>query len=314
MAIVSRTYLLDGNVTIPMVERYLPAPLTSLKVTNLQTACVVEYDDVTVNVVDLDAAMSVFGYIPGTSSTVTVRSPADLPSPVGGVITLAPGTAYEIQGVIDVSPSVIVLSDGTTISGRSPATDQIHSHQPSPAVQVNAAPGADLVATISSVQIVNGAGDCVDFQGDAFVFLVQCGLAGASAGRVSGLKRFAFADSVIQSCGGGWRIEGANNTLVFSRMQVYDLPPGVTVLQALTPATVNLMHIADVNIVFTDATQAGFDLDEAIAGAGNAVAVLANVFVGPGTPLVAGAGKANPATSPSPPWRFGNNVGIADSP
>jgi hypothetical protein len=313
MPIVTRTYLLDGNVTAPLVERYLPAPLTSLKLTNLQTACVVEYDDATIDVADLDAGMSVFGYIPGSSSTVTVRSLADFPAPVGGVITLAEDTAYEVQGIIDITPNVLVMQDGTTLFGRSPATDQIRSHQPAAVVQVNGAPGSDTVAIIKSIQIVNGVGDCVDFQGDSFVSMVECGVAGASAGLIKDCKRFAFADSVMQSLAAGFRIEGASTSILFTRMFAYDLIAGCTLVTCVAPATAKLFHVGDGNIELNDATNVGLDLDDAIAGASDAAGVLSNLFIGPGTPLATGAGKVDPATAVNRPWRFWGNIGIADS-
>lgn len=316
MAIVKRTYVLDGNVSISALERYLPGSVLGLQVSQVSTAAVVEYDDTVVSEVDLDAAMSVFGYIPGNSSTVLVQSLSDFPPPVGGVVTLESKTAYEIEGVIDISPNVLLLQDGTTLVGRSPSTDQIVSHQPSAVVQVNAPAGSDTVAVVQSIQIINGVADCVDFTGDAFVLLQLCGLAGAAAGRIHNCKRVAIADCVIQQIGDGFRFEGDNVSAVFSRLQAYDMLPGCTVVRALAPATFGILQLSDSTVSFTDASQNGYDLDEAIATSAtdDAVGVMGNLFRGPGTPLTTGAGKAAPATSPNPPWRFMSNIGIADTP
>lgn len=316
MAIVKRTYVLDGNISVPALERYLPGPLVGLQVSQTHTAAIVEFDDTVISDVDLDAAMSAFGYIPGTNSTVLVQSPSDFPVPVAGVITLEPKTAYEIEGIVDITPNVLLLQDGTTLVGRSPSTDQIVSHQGGAVVQVNAAPGSDTVAVIQSIQIVNGVADCVDFTGDAFCAMTLCGLAGASAGRLHNLKRAAIADCVIQQIGMGFRFEGDITSTVFSRLQAYDMAPGCVIVQALAPCTFGLLQLSDSTVSFSDASQVGYDLDESIATSStdDAVGVMGNLFRGPGTPLAPGAGKASPLTSPNPPWRFGNNIGIPDTP
>jgi hypothetical protein len=218
--------------------------------------------------------------------------------------------------VIDISPNVLLLADGTTLTGRSPSTDQIVSHQPSAVLQVNAAPGSDTVAVIQSIQVINGVADCVDFTGDAFVLMSLCGLAGVSAGILHDLKRCAIADCVLQQIAQGFRCEGSITSTVFSRLQAYDLFPGCTVVKAVAPCVFGLLQLSDSTVSFSDASQNGFDLDESIATSptDDAVGIMGNLFRGSGTPLVAGAGKAAPATSPSPPWRFGNNIGIADTP
>ena len=316
MAIVTRHYILDGALGLAQLTKRLPTGsiIAALEIAQTNTSAVISYDDTTLDVVDLDSSMAVFGYVPGDTGTVTVRALSDFPTPVAGVITLAARTTYAIGGVIDIAPNVLLLSDGTTIMGTNAATDRIVSHQAAAVLQVNAAPASDEIAIVQGVQIINGAGDCVDFQGDAFVFMSEVGLAGASAGRVSGIKRFAFADSVLQRIDAGFRLEGANGSVVFSRLQAYGLGVGVTLLQCAAPATVNMLQLDNSNVIFTDAAQIAFDLDEAIAAAADACGIFSNLFTGPGTPLATGVGKAAPATSPNPPWLFRSNIGIADTP
>jgi hypothetical protein len=315
MAIQQRQYLLEGVVDAAQIERLCGGPIT-LKYQYADTTIAVEYDDTQVIESNLDEAMAAFGFVPATLSTYSVRSLADLPTPVGGVITLDAKAAYEIEGVIDITPNVILLQDGTTLIGRSPSTDQIVSHQAAAVLQVNAAPASDTVAVIQSLQIINGVADCVDFTGDAFVLMSLCGLAGVSAGRLHDLKRAAIADCVLQQIANGFRFEGSITSTVFSRLQAYDMFPGCTVVQALAPCTFGLLQLSDSTVSFSDVSQNGFDLDESIAtsAADDAVGVMGNLFRGPGTPLVAGVGKAAPATSPNPPWRFMSNIGIADTP
>lgn len=267
MAIVRRGYILDGDLTAAQLLKWLPpgTVLDSVKVALSNTSACIDYDDTTVDVVDLDSAMQAFGYVPGETSTVSVRAAGDFPVPVGGVITLQEKTAYEVEGVIDITPNVLLLGDGTTLIGRSPSTDQIVSHQGAAVLQVDAAPGSDTVAVIQSVQVINGVADCVDFAGDAFVLMSLCGLAGVSAGRLHDLKRAAIADCVLQQIAQGFRFEGSITSTVFSRLQAYDMFPGCTVIQALAPCTFGLLQISDSTVSFSDASQNGFDLDESIA-------------------------------------------------
>ena len=81
--------------------------------------------DEVARITNLASLEEVLEEVPQRVDFVLVKSLADLPTPAGGIITLAPNTLYQINGEVNVGENQIVLSDATHIWGYNDDVDTI---------------------------------------------------------------------------------------------------------------------------------------------------------------------------------------------
>jgi hypothetical protein len=133
--------------------------------------------------------------------TVPVKSVADLPAPVSGVITLGANTGYKIIGTVPVGATQIVIPQGSLLCGGSFSTSALVSTYTGSFVKIDA-PGATELRDLSLVNKVGGLlsyndaggpgglvlnrvlfdGGGVEINNAGVVFAAQCSLPSSSKG------------------------------------------------------------------------------------------------------------------------------------
>lgn len=133
---------------------------------------------------------------------VLVKSASDLPAPVSGVITLAPGTLYEINGTIVVSDKIDI--NGCSVTGSDPLNDKL---------------------------VYTGTGELFTGSGAGNLRLLTLV---ASTGKVFNLnaggadKNFVVQNCYILGCNTVGTIQGYGGTVYFGTVAYFSNQNGVT--------------------------------------------------------------------------------------
>lgn len=228
-----------------------------------------------------------------------VRSLGDLPTPVGGVITLEAGKTYQVCGLVDISPNSLVLGDRTTLSGGAPATDGISSTGFAASAMISAGAGTNTLVEGLQLSSPGGVLFDVDLGGTGTISMFELLLTGcASLGTVQNFVRFTGHLVGIGSNQDGWTIQGTNEDVLWTNMRVSNNLGTFTLFKVPDASgTVCRNMIFETGIVDLDAGQTGFDFPDPASGLIVNRGLIDSVFFsGVGDPIAIGLGKITKAT------------------
>lgn len=147
------------------------------------------------------------------SNYVLVKSKADLPEPVGGVITLVDQVTYEINGTIDLGTDTIELEGENTIVGSDPHLDRVITNNAAQLVY-----GRDAGLIVRRVNLVNVGGKVFDIEDTVgneqthSLFVSNSFLTNSIAvGRLKNLKIINIDKVALSSLSDGITLEGVDN-------------------------------------------------------------------------------------------------------
>lgn len=166
---------------------------------------------------NLDWAIATGGGGGGRNNHVLVKTKADLPTPSGGIITLAAHTSYEINGSIVLGTDRIVLSTSNIIYGIDKSDDQL----------IYTGTGDMITGTNEDVSIRNitigatGAGSkCFSLTGDGtnIAEISECIFGNSvQVGEITGGMAIAvFRNNLVTGCAEGVDVAGNNDDLFFT--------------------------------------------------------------------------------------------------
>ena len=196
------------------------------------------YSAAPVGVVDYytKAEIDGFNYEESHPNFIEVNALSDLPTQIGGVITLVAGYTYLILKHLDLLGNRIVCSQDTVIVGWSSENCSITSTGLSAATA--------LITSVYSLPIrnISFTHDLVfDLQGDGTttaldwfgVNLLNC----ASGGTIKNYTNFVVGDSALLNSG-GFTFDGTIGTVAFSNC-LFDLAPTKTAINVLSTCTIS---------------------------------------------------------------------------
>lgn len=147
-------------------------------------------------------------------TNIIVKSLSDLPTPVGGIITLANNATYQFKGLVNIGTNQIQVSVSNTILGDDKSDDGI----------VYTGTGAAILCTNQTLSVVNILISCS--LGTAFsvtnstTFSLQireCIFASGGFGTVTGGNIIAFTNNIFTSTmSSGMTVLGTCNKVAFS--------------------------------------------------------------------------------------------------
>ena len=242
------------------------------------------------------------------SNYVLVRQKSDFPNPVGGVITLASNTDYEINGSIDLTGDRIELSGSNVIFGQNPELDILLTSNATSLIE-----GRDSGLISDNLAFVNTTGPVFDVAdlttpSTNSVFISGCVISNSlSVGSFTDLLIVQFEKNAFQSLSDGVKISGANNTGVRFNGNIVEntvtgtlIDLGVSVTQAIS-ADHNFIE-SSVGLVFLSGA-----VDSGNISATGQGTVISNTTFGGNLPTITGIAIGDIR------WEFATNNTIADS-
>lgn len=248
------------------------------------------------------------------ADVVEVSSLADLPAPVAGVISLVPGTCYQIRGMVDVGPNTLRLAQGTVLHGscHQVLDGLIRSAGAGPLLDNIA--GASFAVTLLTLTHLAGGNPYyfADVGGPLATtqaLVADCNLLFNSApGVVDGVSQATLARIGIQACSGvGFENRGAITQLVYADMLASNNVAPLTLVRAAPGATAGVFALERLGDNRLNAGSVSMDLDGLPAS--TTVFVSGCVFIGPG----ASATALTAARRAEPTWNYESNYGLVPS-
>jgi hypothetical protein len=244
----------------------------------------------------------------GCSNVLIVRSLADLPAPVAGVIPLPGSTFVRPCGQVDLEGNVLSVGEADTVIGGSHGDLDGFVTDNAAAALLSNVPGIQI-ATLN-VGLRNDGGAALEYDGAAgsgAVILTGTVVGGLRFGRIFDAGFVSVYNTVGIGLAGGIVLEGSNGFVAFNEILFPD-PAGPAFVGLLIAAGSDMaaLQIIDSGFILTDPAQVGLSIDPTVAVAVPPGQIIGNVFIGPGTPLAG-------ITPETPGFRFENNVGLADS-
>lgn len=161
-----------------------------------------------------------------SNNLVLVNSISDLPTPVGGIITLLDDTVYKISGTINIGGSRLVVGSNTTLRGNSPALDIITSTTT-----------LSLINSSSNFRIFELGFQCnngkiFNLTGDGSNICLQFGVrffGTGGLGTVSGYDLFEITTGLFVGYSSKLTFSGTNGTLLLLDLTTVDLNGIITI-------------------------------------------------------------------------------------
>lgn len=237
---------------------------------------------------------------------VLVKSVSDFPAAVGGVITLADNTAYEINGTIALGTDRIVCGVSNIIYGVDKTDDILiytgTGNMISSTNQSLSISKVTLVATGAGSNILNLVGS-----GTEKLEIAETVIANSvSIGTISGgFSTIVFRNNLVTGNAGGLDISGTNGDLFITDNPFENFTGTPTFLALSNGASSYHTVIISRNMFEVDTGQTGLNISQAInVTAGGTIQ--GNSFEGAGTKLAG-------INAGSPGWRIpaNSNIGIA---
>lgn len=249
---------------------------------------------------------------PGTN-VVHVYSPADLPAPVSGAITLVTGKVYLFSGLVNISPNYINLN-GASVQGTNPVGDGVAS----------SVSGAVLRSTDQHVYIekmlvilastTTTAYDFSDATGTKSCNLITGNnvkpypgnaalLTGPGVGQVSGFRAVIVLQNYFD-VSDGLKVTGTMGRLVLGFNLFGSIIAGKSAVEFLPGLKVDDVDLSNNHFIYTGTGQTGIMLD---AGAGvDRGRMSSNMFRNVSTPISGFDGG-------SPGWSMQQNSGVPNT-
>jgi len=241
---------------------------------------------------------------PGPSSDIVfVYSKGDLPTPVGGVITLDASKLYSFQAIVDLGTDRIDVN-GSVLRGVQARSTGVTTDNAGAAVFTTAG------ANILDFYIENPSGPGFDLEGQ-IVVVANCRIQGcASVGRIGDCALgFQVFRVVTVGCQDGIDVDGTIGTGDIDTVSFISAAGAASYIGIDFTANANLdyLRVNNNNFLLNNAADQAFELDAA-ATLGNG---LPGFFV---ENSLQGAGSAFGGTDQTDVrWRFTANGGIPDS-
>jgi hypothetical protein len=258
--------------------------------------------------VDINALIAEAGGGGGNpfDSVTIVKTAADFPAPSAGVITLAAGTIYLIDGEVDLGTDRLSGSGGIIIHGLDKDSSKITTTSASPTITTTSGS-----VSLRQLYLENtGAGKAIDYTGSAGALFTMdhCVVVnGGSSDTLAGGSGLAcvIRNSRWTGAGQGLTISGAWTTMLLRTVGFLSLSTTATGLKLATGMTSSVVDISQCQFITGDAGETMLDIDAGIAPS-QLGSVAGCFFVGPGTKL-GGLDYTNPN------WWFDQNRGLEDS-
>jgi len=232
---------------------------------------------------------------------VLVEAPGDFPAPSAGVITLAAGVTYEINGTVSIGTDQLDASLSACIRGTCFDTDKLLTSNATSLISSTAG------LTIDNIDLRNTSGPIFDIDGGGTASFVAKGLriaSSSSLGDIDNCLVISFRDSVVKTTSDGFTFDGTNGFVIIADALSQANLGTFTFLTLPATATFSGLTIHDI-VVDSLATQTALDISASATIAEKGV-VTTSAFSGAGTALT-GITKADVQ------WQFRSNTGILDS-
>lgn len=245
---------------------------------------------------------------------VVVRSLADLPTPVAGVISLAAGTCYEVQGMVAVGANTLRLAQGTVVRGGCHQVLDGLVRTAGAGPLLDNVPGASFAVVFLTLTHLAGGNPYYfsDVGGPLAVtqaLVADCNLILNSApGVVDGVQQATVARVGVQACSGvALENRGAITQLVYVDVLASNNTAPLTMVRVAPGATAGAFALERLGDNRLHASSVSLDLDGLPTSA--LVFVSGCVFVGPG----ASATPVTAARRAEPTWSYETNYGLVPS-
>lgn len=244
------------------------------------------------------------GTVNSRTNYVLVKSKSDLPTPVGGIITLANNCAYELNGTINLGTDRIVVGTSNIIYGIDKSDDILIYTGSGDAItgtnQDLSLRSFTIVANTSGAKCFNLSGDATNRLEIAEIIFANSDEIGTITG---GFATIVFRNNLLTGNSDGLTISGNNNDLFITDNVIENF---LTTPTFFTVGTGNYHTIIiDRNMFETATGQTALNISNTIVFTGGGT-LQSNVFEGAGTYLTG----INANTSG---WRIPprSNVGVA---
>ena len=237
-----------------------------------------------------------------TTSPVTwrVSSLADLPAPVGGVITLSPSTCYQPVGMVDLGTNVLV-STGSTFTASSPA-DGFVTASASPLLTI--ASSGILVMDNITFQNTTGSAVYYDGGGSGVVLMTRVAMLGATQSVFKDGNHVKLFQCWALACAAGVAIQGTmTNLVMLASMFGPFTDPNAIGLDIQNGASIGHANLLQNGWLVNGAQKA---INQNAGATVHQAKLNLNRFAGTGT-YTSGFDKT------SPDWIFAHNSGVLDS-
>lgn len=246
---------------------------------------------------DENGVVTALGLV-GEGATVKVSTLSDFPAPVGGIITLAANTTYEIMQSIDIGANAFAGIGPTAIVASSEFVVGLTTSTPNPMFA--------FTGTINTnrISLTNNGGKVFAFSSvTGACQLMNTLITGTVASTFAGGFLLAVVNSVF--LGKGFVQSGSWTALAIS-LSAFTLAGAVTAIEIVENTTITTVIIDGV-IFNSVAGQTAFDIDIGVIPTTRG-RVTNTFFVGAGTPIAPGA-----ADQTTIGWFFQGCPGIEDS-
>lgn len=251
---------------------------------------------------------------PLAPNVVYVSSLADLPAPVAGVISLAPGTCYQIQGMVDVGPNTLRLAQGTVLHGAChQVLDGLVRTAGAGPLLNNVAGASFSVSFLTLTHLAGGSpyhfADVGGPLATTQALVADCNLIlNTAPGIMDGVSQATVARVGVQACSGvALENRAAITQLVYADVLSSNNAAPLTLVRAAPGATAVVFALERLGDNRLNAGSVSLDLDALPTTA--VVFVASGVFIGPG----ASATPVTAARRAEPTWSYETNYGLVPS-
>lgn len=232
---------------------------------------------------------------------VLVKIPGDFPAPSAGVITLAAGVTYEINGTVDLGTDRIVATGAGCI--RSACTQENKLLTTNASALITSTDGLEM----DELTLENDIGPIFDVSGGgtgSFV-ITRITLNGSTrVGDVDNCAVISVRRCVVQGCADGFSLDLASSFVLFNGI-LSNANTGTFTFLTI-PATASFIGLSYSDMAIDSlVTQTALDINSGATITERGL-VSSSAFTGAGTAL-AGITKADIQ------WQFRSNTGILDS-
>lgn len=234
-----------------------------------------------------------------------VRSLADFPAPVAGVITLADFTAYQINGLVDIGTNRIVCGIKNTVVGTDRQNDILVSSTPGNMFTMDSGVVPKLSLIFDNLTLRATAGAVFSVSGGvnpAQLTLITTTISQSVSGGTMSNVALSIRTSSLSSAfsTNGFLFTGANSAITFRDSTAMN---NAGTLFDITGTTFSVIRIGR-NFISVSPGQPFLNAAGAVLTTAGQMAL--NIITGAGT-FITGF------TADTAPWNFSNNAGIVNT-
>lgn len=237
---------------------------------------------------------------------VFVERKADLPTPVGGRITLVSGKVYYFTASVDLGTDRLTVAAGGTIILVGPSRTGIALETSSASALIECTGGL----TANGIKLKNDGGPVLDITGSAGagVALEDVAIENGAADLVTGVA--GSTALILRTVGyvlsqSGIQINGAWDLALIDGVGFFGMSAGAVFVDVLAGASFNVFNLLSTQFSKSDPTHTGLRVNVAATVVAQAT-VSGCTFSGAGT-------NVSGITTATVGWSFRSNSGLADS-